>query len=263
MTAVLQVGNRTITAEEIISLLASYQMLPQFLCESIIDQAISPISCTPKEIANACQQFYQHCNLLSKTEQQTWLTRYGMSQKHLEDLTTRRLRIEKFKQATWGHKLESYFLKRKAQLDRVVCSLIRTKEPGIAQELYFRIQAEEQSFAEAARQFSQGLEAQTGGIIGPVEVGNLHPNLAQMLYVSQPGQLWPPKPVDGWLVIVRLEKLIPAQLNEFMRQRLLRELFEAWLQEQLQQLPESDRIWLAKAMPNPRSALVGSNLPAA
>jgi hypothetical protein len=29
-----------------------------------------------------------------------------------------------------------------------------------------------------------------------------------------------------------------------MRQRLLRELFETWLQERIQELPTSDRAWL-------------------
>jgi hypothetical protein len=37
-------------------------------------------------------------------------------------------------------------------------------------------------------------------------------------------------------VIIRLEKHIPAQLDEPMRQRLLHELFVAWLSEQLQQM---------------------------
>lgn len=258
MTAVLQVGNSTIAEAEIIPLLASYQMLPQLLRESIIDSAISPFSCTPEEINSAKVQFYQRCQLTSKAQQQAWLERYGISPKHLEIITTRRLRIEKFKQATWGHKLESYFLQRKAQLDQVICSLIRTKDPGIAQELYFRIQAQEQPFAEAARQYSQGAEAQTGGIIGPAELGSLHPQLARLLQISEPGQLWSPKAIDEWLVVVQLEKLIPAQLNEFMRQRLLRELFEAWLQEQQKQLPEADKLWLANATTNRKVEPIGS-----
>lgn len=243
----LQVGNRTINASEIMPLLASYQMLPQLFRESIIDQAIASISCTVEETASACQQFYQRCELTDEAQQQAMLSHYGMSQEHLEVLATRRLRIEKFKQATWGNKLESYFLKRKGQLDQAIYSLIRTKDTGIAQELYFRIQEGEQSFAELAKAYSQGPEANTGGVIGPVELGTLHPNLARLLCVSQPGQLWPPKPLGEWVVIVQLEKLIPAQLNEFMRQRLLRELFEAWVQEQMKQLPDSDRIWLGAA----------------
>jgi parvulin-like peptidyl-prolyl isomerase len=237
MTTVLQLGNRTIAAEEVLPLLTSYQMLPQLFRESIIDQAIAPISCTPEEIASARQQFYQQNQLTSEAERQAMLWRYCMSQEDLEEaLIARILKVEKFKQLTWGNKVESYFLKRKGQLDRVVYSLIRIKDKGIAEELYFRLQEREQTFAEVACEYSQGLEAQTGGIIGPVELGTIHPNLGQLLTLSQLGQLWPPMPLGEWLLIVRLEKLMPAQLDESMRQRLLGELFEAWLQEQLSQL---------------------------
>jgi parvulin-like peptidyl-prolyl isomerase len=62
----------------------------------------------------------------------------GLAVLQLEVLTTRRLRIKKFQQATWGNQLEYYFLKRKGQLDRAIYSLIRIKDPEIAQELYFR-----------------------------------------------------------------------------------------------------------------------------
>jgi hypothetical protein len=71
-----------------------------------------------------------------------------MSSEHLKALATRGLRIEKFKQATWGRKLEAYFLKRKGQLDKAIYSLMRTKDLRLAQELYFRIQEGEQTFAE-------------------------------------------------------------------------------------------------------------------
>jgi parvulin-like peptidyl-prolyl isomerase len=117
----------------------------------------------------------------------------------------------------------------------VIYSLIRTQEPGIAQELYFRIQEGEQSFADLAREYSQGSEAQTGGLIGPVELSVPHPVLAQMLRLSQPGQLCPPTRLGEWFLIVRLEKFIPAQLDASMRQRLLNECFNTWLSEQLNQ----------------------------
>jgi parvulin-like peptidyl-prolyl isomerase len=240
MSPVLEVGNRTITAAEIIPLLANYQMLPQLMRESIIDRAIAPISCTPEEIAIACQQFKEQNHLVSEIEQQAWMYRYKISSEQLTAIATRRLRIEKFKQATWGHKLEAYFLKRKRQLDKVIYSLMTTKDIGLAKELYFRIQEGEQSFSELAQAYSQGIESQTGGINGPIELGSIHPNLAQILSVSQPSQLWSPLPFGELVIIVRLETLIPAQLDESMRQRLLNELFEAWLQEQLRQLPRLD-----------------------
>lgn len=236
MSAVLEIGNRTITAAAIIPLLASYEMTPQFLRENIVDQAIAPFTCTPAETAIACQQFCQRNQLRSDTELQAWLHRYRISSDQLAAIATRKLRIAKFKQATWGNKLKSYFLKRKGQLDKVIYSLLTIKDTEIAQELYFRIQAGEQSFSELAQAYSQGPEAQTGGINGPVELGSIHPNLARLLCVSQPGQLWSPVQFGEWQVIVRLEKLIAVQLDEPMRQRLLNELFAAWLQEQMSQL---------------------------
>jgi parvulin-like peptidyl-prolyl isomerase len=50
---------------------------------------------------------------------------------------------------------------------------------------------------------------------------------------SQPQQLSPPTQINNVLVIVRLEKLLPAQLDRSMRQRLLNERFNQWLQEQM------------------------------
>lgn len=233
MTTFLQLATDKITAEEIIPLLSRYQMLPQLLRERIIDQAITSFSCTDDQVLSACQQFYQQNNLTCEDELQAWLKQRGMSREHLEALATRRTLIEKFQQSTWGHQLEAYFLKRKKQLDRVVYSFLRTDDFGIAQELYFRIQEKEQTFAEVAREFSQGPEAQTGGLIGLVELGTLNSHLVELLSVSQPGQLLPPQPSGEWVVLLRLEKFIPAQLDKAMRQRLLNELFETWVQKQL------------------------------
>ncbi len=146
---------------------------------------------------------------------------------------TREIKIEKFKQATWGSKLESHFLQYKSQLDKVIYSLIRTSDAEVAQELYFRIKAGEETFAKCASTYSQGQEAQTGGMLGPVPISQPHPAVAQKLTISQPGQLWPPMQLDQWFVIVRLEKLIPAQLDDAMRSTLLNHLFETWLAEEM------------------------------
>ncbi|WGV27643.1 peptidylprolyl isomerase [Halotia branconii] len=236
MTEVIQIGNRTIEARELIPLLASYQMLPQLLRELIIDEAIAPIECTPEEIAHAQQQFYAEKQLTQEADIQAWMIHYGLTASQLETITLRKLKLEKFKQATWGHKLESYFFQNKSKLDKVIYSLLRTQDIGIAQELYFRIQANEQSFADVAREYSLGPEAQTGGLVGPIELNALHPAMVQMLSTSQPDQVLPPTRIAEWFVILRLEKFIPAQLDESIKARLLNELFETWLQEQKKQI---------------------------
>lgn len=222
-----------LSPEAILPLLAKYRMLPQLKREMAIDQAIEAIVCTEEETNQARQQFCEQNQITSEADLQTWLSRQYLSASHLDDVATRQLKIEKFKQTTWGHTLESYFLKRKQQLDRVIYSLVRTRSWNVAQELYFRIESGEQSFAEIARQYSQGSEAETDGVIGPVELGVPHPSLAEKLITSQPGHLTAPVRLGEWVVVVRLEKLLPARLDDAMRQRLLQELFESWLREKV------------------------------
>ncbi|MDX2100496.1 MAG: peptidylprolyl isomerase [Leptolyngbyaceae cyanobacterium bins.59] len=236
MTAELKVFDQTIPSEALLPLLAKYRMLPQFLREIVIDQAIAGVEVTPEEKELAYQGFCRQQQLDSPDKQGAWLAQQGMTIEQLEQLILRDLQLEKFKQETWGPQLESYFLQRKSQLDRVVYSLIRTQNIGIAQELFFRIQEGEQSFAELAQQYSQGPEAQTGGLVGPAELHTLHPSLSQLLMVSKPGQLWPPCQVGDWIVVVRLEKLLPTQLDDPMRQRLLNECFTDWIQQKVQQV---------------------------
>jgi parvulin-like peptidyl-prolyl isomerase len=222
-----------VTGEAVITRLKQYGMMPQLLRELLIDQAIADICLSPEETLAACQQFYQHHELKSEADLQAWVTVRGLRREDLDRLISRNIRLAKFKQATWGNKLETYFLQRKPHFDQVVYSLLRVKDAAIAQELFFRIQEGEQTFAELARQYSQGPESDTGGMIGPMPLSTPHPILANLLTRSQPGQLLPPTRLNDWVVIVRLEQLLPAQLNNAMCQQLLNELFETWVKERL------------------------------
>lgn len=236
---VLGVGDQPIQFGELVPRLRRYGLLPTFLKELILDQAMAAIPLTEAESTKAVEQFRHQHQLTSDEQCHAFLVQRGLTPTDLEPIALRDRQLQKFKLETWGNKVESYFLQRKTQLDRVLYSLIRTQEAGLAQELYFRIQDDGQPFADLARQFSEGQEAQTGGLIGPVELSVPHPALAKMLSISQPGQLWPPARVGDWFVVVRLEKFLPAKLDDPTRQRLLEELFNTWIGEQVQKALES------------------------
>jgi len=242
MSLILQLGDRTIAPAELILMLANYQMLPQLRRELLVDKAIASLQLSTAESAIAIEQYYKKYQITTPAECQAFLQHYGLSASQLEALAIRESKIEKFKLITWEHKLESFFLAHKSKLDKVIYSVLRTHEPELAQELYFRIQAKEQSFAECAEQYSQGIEAQTSGLIGPVELSVPHPLLSKMLAVSQPGQLLPPTRFGDWFLVVRLEKFIPAVFDEAMRQKLLNELFKQWLNEQKNQISVVEKL---------------------
>ena len=233
MSEFVQIGNFQVSQTELIPLLKRFQMLPGVIRHLTIERAIADVECNEQEQLLALKQLYDRENLTSEERLQQWLDFYYLERPQLGEIAIYQFKIDRFKQQTWDGKVGSYFLKRKDKLDRVVYSLIRTKELGIAQEIYFRSSDGEQDFAELARQYSQGAESQTGGTIGPVEIGVPHPAIAHILTTQPLGKICHPVQIEEWYAIVRPEKIIPAQLDEPMRQRLRDELFEIWLQEQI------------------------------
>jgi parvulin-like peptidyl-prolyl isomerase len=171
----------------------------------------------------------------------------------------RQHKIQQFKQQTWGNQLEKYFLQRKRQLDQVVYSVIRTPDIGLTHELYFQVQGQEANFADLARQYSQGPESLTNGIIGPVKLSTLPLELSQKLSTLKPGEISRPMRFQNYSLFVKLERHLPAQFNEQIQQQLLDELFETWLRAQIethmeQFLPQSKESCHDSAVTSPIAA---------
>ena len=232
MVGVLKIGQTVLDAPTLIAQLKQYQLMPKLVQEVIIEQAIAPIECEPQ---SALQAFCSKRGLFSQEQQQAWCQQQQQTPEQMMLAAVREYKLLAFQAERWGTEIESYFLQRKAQLDRVRYSLIRTKDASLAQEIYFRLSDDGASFTELASQYSEGQEAKTGGLIGPVELNVPHPILARMLMVSKPNQLWAPTQIGEWLVIAKLEQFLPAQFDDTMRDRLLSEQFQAWLQQQMQE----------------------------
>jgi len=232
---ILEINGGKFRADTLVEKFVGYGLIPQLVREMTLDRCTSEITITPEEQELASQQVYQKLGLDTDEKRELWLKLQGLTAAQLESKAIREVKLVKFKQTTWGNKVNSAFLERKQQLDRVIYALLCTKDFAIAQELYFRIKEGEQSFDELAREYSQGPEAQTGGLIGPVEIGAIHPTLAKMLIASDVGQLQPPTVIGELIVLVRLERLLPVTLDRPMQQRLIEESFDKWLKESVAQ----------------------------
>jgi len=118
----------------------------------------------------------------------------------------------------------------------VIFSLLRVRDPGLVRELWIRLEEGEVSFAEAAEHFGEGPESHRKGVMGPMRIGVLQPQeLAQWLRSLRPGEIGAPRTLGEWQVLVRLEKLTPARFDDAMRQTLLQEELDRFLQQRVQQ----------------------------
>lgn len=221
---------------EVISLLQKYWMLPQLHRELVLDDRLAAIECSQEEVFSAYKTFYHKYQINSDADREAWLERNHCTLEQFEHSVLRTIKLDRFKSEAFSNKVDTYFLQRKAQLDRAIYSLLRVTDAHLAQELFFRIQDGEATFTELVKQYSGGQETEVGGLVGPHEFSVPHPILAAKLKSLQPGQLAAPIQIAEWFVIVRLEKYLPAKLDDAMRARLTEELYEQWLQEQLNQL---------------------------
>ena len=209
-------------------------MLHQAQRESVIDECIQSIEPPPADQLKAMlDEWCQQQRIDSPQKLQRWQQQQGLSSEQWEQFVSRRGCWLLWCKQHLKDKVKSHYLKRKSQLDQVSYSLLRVKEKHLANELHLRIKEGEASFEEIAEEYSEGRERLQRGRLGPVPLSQPHPMLAKLLRVSTPKQLWPPKQLENWWVVVRLEELHCAELTDSLKQRLLFELGDQHLEEQL------------------------------
>ncbi len=216
----LRIGQRELSPDQVFRYLSTSKLLPQLVRDIVLEDALQTIPYSQDELQNVGQSLAQK----SQYRHLDW--------ESLRIVALRYLRLTKFKEISWGNSLESYFLKRRPDLDQVVCSIIQTADASLAQELYFRLQNQEASFEELARQYSQSSEAGDGGVLGPIALNKLHPEIAKHLRGLQAGEMAPVFILGNQCILIRLDQVLPAHLDEATRQKLMDELFENWLERE-------------------------------
>jgi parvulin-like peptidyl-prolyl isomerase len=194
------------------------------------------VSLSEEAYQKARSQWLQQKGIQAPEQLEVHLAKHGMVEADALWQAELPLRIRQHGHDHFLHRAEQRFLSRKQQLDSVIYSLLRVRGEALAQELYLRIAEGEADFAELAATYAEGPEQATRGVVGPVPLLQAHPILANMLRTCQPGELRPPFPIEQWWLVVRLESLQAASFDEAMQSRMTQELFEEWVDEEVERL---------------------------
>ena len=108
----------------------------------------------------------------------------------------------------------------------------------MAHELFLQLSEGERKLEQIAAEMNAAKPAVPSGQHGPIPLGEVPEVLRELLRVSTPGKLWPPKEAEGGWCIVRLDQLLPVVFNQGLKQQLVLELGEEWLQRELR--PKND-----------------------
>jgi hypothetical protein len=220
-------------SHETLALLRRHNLLGALVRAEVTERAVESIELPTAD----CEQLWNTYLNKNNIEDDVALTEHlqtrGLSADGLHWQLELPERVRQYSQAHFQHKAEARFLARKEQLDRVVYSLLRVKDGFLARELYLRIAGTEANFADLAAEHSQGPEAKTKGIVGPVPMRQAHPALSERLRTSQPGQLLEPFNIDQWWLVARLERYEAARFDEETAQQMTMELFQEWINEEV------------------------------
>lgn len=216
---------------EALAVLAHCGLLRPYLRQTLMAQALAEEELTEEErrqalIAFAQQRRLANAEALDRFRIANLLTPAALTQQ--VELPTR---LRHHCERLYRPKAEARFLERKQQLDRVVYSLLRLEDEGLARELYFQIQDGEATFADLAAQYAEGPERATRGIVGPVPLTQAHPQLVARLRTAPVGVVQEPFRIEQWWLLFRLESLTPATFDESMALQMSQELFEQWLEQ--------------------------------
>ena len=128
----------------------------------------------------------------------------------------------------WGHGLETLYLARKSQLDRVTLRMLRVADGGLATELYHRIKAGEASFEQLSWEYGQGNERFNAGLIKNKRMDRLPGALVPLLTNLHTDELQQPRRVGNEYLLYQLLERQPLVFDSETRQQLLMEQLTCW-----------------------------------
>ena len=217
--------------ERIGELVLRLNLMPQLLLRQEEEKIIDLVNIDLSTLSEKRDQ------ILAGMELGDFLAQHNWQQQDFNYHLARDESLQKFAKQRFGTALEELFLASKEQRDSVVYSLIRVRDPGLARELWIRLEEAEMTFNEAASAYGEGPEAIHNGVMGPVSIGSLQPALlGEMLRNLRPGQLMPPHILGEWHLLLRLEQLTPARFDQQMINQLLDEQLNKFLQQRVQSI---------------------------
>ena len=219
-------------------LLKENNLLIKLIKRVLLNESMESLIISDEELKNLKDPFLKRNNINNEDEFQTWLKDNNTDEKSFVNNLVRELKIDKFCDKNFRHRSHAHYLERKSSLDQVIYSLIRVKDPFLANEIYLRLTENESSFEELVTTFSEGLETESRGVIGPVPIDQGHPVISKLLRASVPGVVCHPIKVDPWWLIVRVESKIEPNY-EFMEAPMSLELLDRWLSEESDQIAKN------------------------
>jgi putative peptide maturation system protein len=233
----LKIGDEEVSLYDVMriaKLTGQLQFIDDAIEATIIRQTAAQrgIEVSDEELQQAADDFRIARELQDTEATQSWLEANRLSWEDWELLLEDQLIADKVREMLTAGRVEQRFAEQGLSFDAAAISRLVLEDEGIARELRAQIIDDGADFHALARQYSIDVVTKlAGGYAGLVSRPELEPAVEAAVFGSEPGKIVGPiKSDDGWLLI-KVESLHPAVLDDAMRETIMSLLFREWLSE--------------------------------
>ena len=190
----------------------------------------------PEELQQAVDNWRLVNQLDSIEATQSWLVEHYLSLEELGELISETILTSKLAQYLFNNKVEPYFTDYQLDYMQACMYEIVLDDEDMAMELSYAMDEGEISFFEAAYQYIRDPElSRRGGYKGTVYRKDLKPEISAAVFAADPRQILRPITTSNGVHIIRVEEIAKPTLDQAMRQKITKELFDSWLVQQVRQ----------------------------
>ena len=190
----------------------------------------------PEELQQAVDNWRLVNKLDSIEATQSWLVEHHLSLEELGELISENILTSKLAQFLFGNKVEPYFTDYQLDYMQVCMYEIILDDEDMAMELSYAMDEGEITFFQAAYQYIPDPElSRRGGYKGTVYRKDLKPEISAAVFAAEPPQILRPITTSNGVHLIRVEAIAKPTLDEAMRQKITKELFDSWLMQQRRQ----------------------------
>ncbi len=239
----LTVDDRSISLTQAVAYLQESGKFPDFLWEILsryaIEQELQELpddKISSAELEQYIIDFRLGSELTAPEDFQEWLDSKEQTYADFRQQMHHDLQLQCLQGIVTAPKIQEYFVEQKIHLDRLVLSQIVVDSKEQAEELKSQISDDGLRFEQIAQDYSIASESILNGLVGEISRGSMPNELRAVVDAAPVGELLGPVEFDQLFYLLRVEKLLPASLDEALQRRLGEDIFQQWLNAKIQNM---------------------------
>ncbi|MGK7943530.1 MAG: peptidylprolyl isomerase [Microcystaceae cyanobacterium] len=232
----------TITSQDILTQVKLSYQIPDIIKEIIIRKVITSkladagIKIEAEELQKAADITRLTQKLKTPEDTFLWLDKYGLSLDNFEDIMYFKLSRHKLAEHLFAQQIEPYFFAHQLDYAGAIIYEVILDDEDLALELFYAISEEEITVFEVAKQYIEKIELQRKvGYRGFVKRQEMKPEISAAIFSATSPQLLKPIITAKGVHLILVEEIIQPQLTDQLRSQILADLFEKWLQQQIEE----------------------------